>query len=91
MAIKRIVPNIAAEKLDKPKAFYGSVLGRQIVMDLGWMPTFASQNECAPQNSFASEDGSCTRVSNRRIEVDNLDETCKHMRRAGYKTEYAGL
>lgn len=88
VAVKRIVPNVAAEKLDGAKAFYGDVLGLRIVMDLGWIVTFAADVECAPQISFAAEGGSGTPVPDLSIEVDNFDESYKRMRKARYKIEY---
>ena len=88
MTIKRIVPNIATEKLDKAKAFYGDVLGLRIVMDLGWIITFAAESECAPQISFASNTGSGTRVPDLTIEVDNFGEIYERVCKARCKIEY---
>jgi hypothetical protein len=36
MAVKRIVPNIASDQLDKAKSFYAEVLDMDVVMNLGW-------------------------------------------------------
>jgi catechol 2,3-dioxygenase-like lactoylglutathione lyase family enzyme len=88
VAVKRIVPNITAEKLDEAKAFYCDVLGLRIVMDLGWIVTFAAETECAPQISFAAEGGSGAPVPDLSIEVDNLDETFERVSKTRYKIEY---
>jgi catechol 2,3-dioxygenase-like lactoylglutathione lyase family enzyme len=48
MAVKRIVTNIAADRLDAAKTFYGDVLGLNIVMNLGWIMTFAAEGSMAP-------------------------------------------
>lgn len=39
MAVRRIVANIATDRLDAAKVFYGDLLGMSIVMDLGWIMT----------------------------------------------------
>ena len=88
MTVTRIVPNIATEKLDRAKEFYGDLLGLRVVMDLGWIITFAAEAECAPQISFASNTGSGTRVPDLTIEVDNFGEIYERMCDARYKIEY---
>ena len=40
MAVKRIVANVAADRIDAAKAFYGDALGMTVVMDMGWILTF---------------------------------------------------
>lgn len=88
MAVERIVPNIATEKLNEAKAFYGDVLGLEIVMDLAWIVTFAAEAKCVPQISFATEGGSGTSVPDLSIEVDNLDDIYGRLKKARYKIEY---
>jgi len=43
MAVKRIVANIATERVEDAKAFCADILGLNLVMDLGWILTFALQ------------------------------------------------
>jgi catechol 2,3-dioxygenase-like lactoylglutathione lyase family enzyme len=88
MAVIRIVANIAANQLDAAKAFYGDALGMSIVMDLGWIMTFAAEGSMAPQISVASEGGSGTPVPDLSIEVDNLSDTHRRMQAAGFEIEY---
>ena len=88
MAVKRIVANIAAERIGLARAFYGDVLGMRIVMDLGWIVTFAAEASAAPQLTVASKGGSGTAVPDISIEVDDLDETCRRTRAAGFAVEY---
>jgi catechol 2,3-dioxygenase-like lactoylglutathione lyase family enzyme len=80
VAVKRIVPNVAAGTLDEAKFFYGDVLGMRIVMDLGWIITFAADRETPPQLSFATEGGSGTPVPDLSIDVDNLDEVYQRIK-----------
>ena len=74
MAVKRVVANIAMKHARSAQAFYGDLLGMTIVMDLGWILTFAGDGDAAPQLSVASQGGSGTPVPDISIEVDNFDE-----------------
>jgi catechol 2,3-dioxygenase-like lactoylglutathione lyase family enzyme len=88
MAVKRIVPNIAAERIGDAKAFYGGILGLKVVMDHGWLMMFAAETQAAPQISIATEGGAGTPVPDISIEVDNLDEVHARLREAGLTIEY---
>jgi catechol 2,3-dioxygenase-like lactoylglutathione lyase family enzyme len=88
MTVKRIVANIECSRPLDAKLFYGDILGLEIVMDHGWIVTFASDRKAAAQVSFASEGGSGTPVPDLSIEVDNLDEVYAEMRGAGIAIEY---
>ena len=88
MAVKRIVANIAVEHVGAAKAFYGGVLGMQVVMDHGWIVTFAADGGSAPQISVATEGGSGTAVPDLSIEVDDLDAVHKRVLTAGAAVEY---
>lgn len=88
MAVKRIVNNISAQKMDGAKAFYGDILGMEIVMDQGWIMTFASSGHMTPQISIASEGGAGTPVPDLSVEVDNLDEVYQRVVDAGLTIEY---
>jgi catechol 2,3-dioxygenase-like lactoylglutathione lyase family enzyme len=88
MTVKRIVANIAAEQVNAGRAFYGDILGMKVVMDLGWILTFASEWSVAPQLSVATEGGSGTPVPDLSIEVDNLEEIYQRVLSAGLPIEY---
>jgi catechol 2,3-dioxygenase-like lactoylglutathione lyase family enzyme len=88
MAVRRIVPNVAAEQIHAAKAFYGDALGMNVVMDLGWITTFAANDSAAPQISVATEGGSGTPVPDISIEVDDLTEVHQRMQTAGFTIEY---
>ena len=88
MAVKRIVANIATEHIDAAKRFYTDVLGLRVVMDLGWILTFAGEGNAAPQISIATEGGSGTPVPDISIEVDNLEEVRQRVAAAGLRIEY---
>jgi len=88
MKVKRIVTNIAATDVSKARPFYADILGLEIAMDLGWIVTFSSPEAMAPQLSVAAEGGSATAVPDISVEVDDLDEVLRRVKRAGLKIEY---
>ncbi|NUS68657.1 MAG: glyoxalase, partial [Ensifer adhaerens] len=74
MTVKRIVSNLYASDPQAARAFYGDLLELDVVMDHGWILTFAAEGKAAmPQVSIASEGGSGTPVPDLSIEVDDLD------------------
>jgi catechol 2,3-dioxygenase-like lactoylglutathione lyase family enzyme len=88
VGVKRIVANIAAEHIDRAKAFYVDVLGMHVVMDLGWILTFAAEGKVAPQLSVATEGGSGTLVPDLSIEVDDFQDVYQRAVAGGYQIEY---
>jgi catechol 2,3-dioxygenase-like lactoylglutathione lyase family enzyme len=88
MAVKRIVTNIAVEDVNRAKSFYADVLGLKVVMDQGWILTFAGEAIAAPQISIATEGGSGTPVPDISIEVDNFEEVRQRVLAAGLPIEY---
>lgn len=88
MAVKRIVANIAAEDIGPAKAFYGGILGMEVVMDHGWITTFATGAQTTPQVSIATEGGSGTQVPDLSVEVDDVDEVYRKIVEAGIPVEY---
>ena len=88
MTVKRIVANVAVPNIGPARAFYGDILGMDVVMDLGFIATFASEESMTPQVSFATEGGSGTPVPDLSIEVDDLDAVLDRVRRAGHAIVY---
>ncbi|MDQ0320076.1 catechol 2,3-dioxygenase-like lactoylglutathione lyase family enzyme [Pararhizobium capsulatum DSM 1112] len=88
MAVKRIVANIEASNPESARHFYQDTLGMDVVMDHGWIMTFASQQHAMVQLSVASEGGSGMPVPALSIEVDNLDEVHARMVEADIPIEY---
>jgi catechol 2,3-dioxygenase-like lactoylglutathione lyase family enzyme len=88
MAVKRIVANVAADHVDHAKAFYGDILGLHVVMDHGWILTFAADGSTAPQISIATEGGSGMPVPDLSIEVDNFAEVHQRVLAAGLPIEH---
>jgi catechol 2,3-dioxygenase-like lactoylglutathione lyase family enzyme len=88
MAVRRIVPNIASDQLDKARSFYAEVLDMEVAMNLGWIVTFAAASNANPQVSVATEGGSGTSVPDLSVEVDNFDEVLLRVRRSGFPIAY---
>ena len=89
MAVKRIVTNIAATRVDAARAFYAGLFDLELVMDHEWILTFAATDTAAtPQISVASQGGSGTPVLHVSIEVDNLKEVLLRVEAAGWPVEY---
>jgi catechol 2,3-dioxygenase-like lactoylglutathione lyase family enzyme len=59
-----------------------------VVMDLGWIMTFAADGSVTPQISVATQGGSGRPVPDISIEVDDLAEVHGRMQAAGFKLEY---
>ena len=88
MAVLRIVPDIKAPDPAKAQAFYGDILGLDVLMDQGWITTFGADAPTKPQVSVASEGGSGTPVPALSIEVDNLEDVLTKCRAAGLSPSY---
>lgn len=88
MKVKRIVANIESTDVAAADAFYRGVLGLELVMDHGWLRTYASTSKMTVQVSFASQGGSDTPVPELSIEVDNLAEALRRVEDSGTPIEY---
>jgi catechol 2,3-dioxygenase-like lactoylglutathione lyase family enzyme len=86
--VKRIVCNIGTTDIIGARQFYYDILGLNVVMDLGWIATYGSDQAMPVQISFAKEGGSGTPVPDLSIEVDDLDATFDAMKTAGFRIEY---
>ncbi|TPI64341.1 glyoxalase, partial [Mesorhizobium sp. B3-1-3] len=73
MAVRRIVANIATRDIAAAKRFYHDVLGLNLLMDMGWIATYGSEERMQVQVSFMAEGGSGTPVPDLSIEVDDVD------------------
>ena len=88
MTVRRIVANIAASDPARATAFYETLLGLKLVMDHGWIRTFASDGSAMPQLSVMSEGGSGTEVPDLSIEVDDVDDVYRRAISAGFEIVY---
>jgi catechol 2,3-dioxygenase-like lactoylglutathione lyase family enzyme len=72
MTIRRVVPNIASDKLDACRDFYG-LFGFQVAMDMGWIMTFVSPSNPTAQLSVLRQDASAPVVPQITIEIVDVD------------------
>jgi lactoylglutathione lyase len=86
--VQRIVANVQTTEVEAADAFYRGILGLDIVMDQGWIRTYASSAKMTVQISFASQGGSDTPVPDLSVEVDDLAETLRRVEAAGTAIEY---
>jgi catechol 2,3-dioxygenase-like lactoylglutathione lyase family enzyme len=73
MSIRRVVPNIASDKLDECRDFYAGLLGFRVAMDMGWVMTFVSPSNPTAQVSVLREDASAPVVPQVTVEVADVD------------------
>ncbi|MBZ0329760.1 VOC family protein [Halomonas sp. ANAO-440] len=88
MKVKRIMANTATSDIDKAAAFYGEILGLELLMDHGWFRTYGSDEKMTVQLSFGTEGGSGTPVPDLSIEVDDLEAALARCEKAYVPIEY---
>lgn len=88
MQVKRIVANTQTPDPAKAKAFYGDLLGLDLLMDMGFIRTYGSTEQMTVQISFAQEGGGGTPVPDLSIEVDDFDAAVAKFQEAKIPFEY---
>ena len=88
MTVLRIVANLAAADPQVARSFYERLLGLDLVMDHGWILTFAGDGSQRVQVSIASEGGSGTPVPDLSIEVDDMDDVHQRAQAEGVEIIY---
>lgn len=88
MAVRRIVPNLKASDPERARKFYQELLDLDVVMDHGWILTFASDVTSRPEVSVASEGRSGTPLPSLSIEVDDVDIIYQRAKAAGLEIPY---
>jgi catechol 2,3-dioxygenase-like lactoylglutathione lyase family enzyme len=88
MRVKRIVANIKAWDIAAAERFYGDILGLNVLMDLGFIATYGSDETMTVQVGVATEGGSGTPVPDLSIEVDDVETALERVKQAGIKIEY---
>lgn len=88
MKVKRIMSNFETRDTEKAAAFYGDILGLELLMDHGWFQTYGSDEKMMVQLSFGTEGGSDTPVPDLSIEVDDVEAALERMKAAEIPIEY---
>jgi predicted enzyme related to lactoylglutathione lyase len=81
--VLRIVPNLHAEDPSAGRGFYTDVLGMEVVMDHGWITTFAAPGDHGVQLSVMADDASAPVAPAVSIEVDDVDAVHAEVVRRG--------
>ncbi len=77
ISVRRIVPNIYSNDLEKSKQFYIEFLAMDLVMDMGWILTFASKDNPTAQISilqYDKKDNLDNGAIFLSVEVSDIDE-----------------
>lgn len=89
--MRRIVPNIYSDDIEKSKQFYTEFLGMDLAMDMDWILTFVSkENKTAQISIFRNDkneplDNSAIFLS---IEVSDIDEWYEKAKKQKIKIVY---
>jgi hypothetical protein len=60
VSVSRVVPDFVAQESAAGSGFYAEVLGLEVVMDLGWIVTFAAPDNPAAQISVMRHDATAS-------------------------------
>jgi catechol 2,3-dioxygenase-like lactoylglutathione lyase family enzyme len=85
MSVRRVVPDFQAQEPAAGREFYAGVLGLEVVMDLGWIVTFAAPGNPAAQISVMRQDATAAVQPDASIEVDDVDAVHAAAQRLGYE------
>lgn len=90
MEIKRIVPDIGSDQIEKSKRFYRDFLGLELAMDMGWVLTFVSSANPTAQITIVKADKPRRPVSNMMITIEVADVQGAYQKAIsmGYKIDY---
>ncbi len=90
MDIRRIVPDISSDQIEKSKQFYNEFLGLKLVMDRQWVLTFASESNSTAQITIVKSDKAQISNSNIMItmEVANVNQAYEKAVSMGYEINY---
>jgi predicted enzyme related to lactoylglutathione lyase len=83
MRVRRVVPDFEAQEPAASAEFYAEVLGLEVVMDLGWIVTFAAPDNPTAQINVVRRDASASVQADVSIEVDDVDEAHAAAQRRG--------
>jgi len=73
MVVKRVVPDFQAQEPAAGAEFYAAVLGLELVMDMGWVATFAAPGNPNAQITVMRADATAPVQPDVSIEVDDVD------------------
>ena len=87
MSVRRVVPNVRARQSTDSRAFYVDVLGLELVMDMGFIKTFASTSNPTAQVSVVDASPTAPHPD-LTIEVADVDAAHTRARERGIEIVY---
>lgn len=91
ISIRRIVPNIYSNDVQKSKQFYTAFLGMELAMDMEWILTFVSKENPTAQLSIFKNDKK-TALNNSAvflsIEVSDVDKLYERAQKQNWEIVY---
>ena len=88
MRVRKIVSNLEVENPQAIAEFYRSVLGLEVVMDMGWIVMLQTKESVPSQITLATEGGSGTPLPELSVEVDDLDLALERIYQSEVPIEY---
>jgi catechol 2,3-dioxygenase-like lactoylglutathione lyase family enzyme len=88
VSIKRVVPDIISDQIEKSRDFYVDVLGFDVAMDMGWIVTLTSPDEPAAQISLFPFAEDMPFLPSITVEVDDVEGAQDAVKRAGHEIVY---
>ena len=88
MSVIRLYPTIHANDPTAAQSFYGDILGLDVVMDLGWVRSMASEQTMPVQITLAQHAGSGAPMTDLSVEVDDFDAVLEKVKTAGLEIIY---
>lgn len=85
MRVRRIVPDLHGHVSAESRAFYEDVLGLELVMDQGWVLTFAAPDNPAAQITLIERDATASVDADVSIEVDDVERAYAEAQRMGWE------
>jgi predicted enzyme related to lactoylglutathione lyase len=89
MSVRRVVPDFQADDPTAGSDFYAEVLGLELVMDLGWVVTFAAPDNPTAQIIVMRKDATASVQPDASIEVDDVDAAHEAAQRLGCEIVHA--
>jgi predicted enzyme related to lactoylglutathione lyase len=90
MEIRRIVPDISSDQIDKSKQFYQEFRGLKLAMDREWILTFVSESNPTAQITIVKTEN--LQISNSNImitmEVADVNQAYERAIALGYEINY---
>jgi predicted enzyme related to lactoylglutathione lyase len=88
MSNRRIVSNINSNKFVESKKFYHEFIGMKLVMDMGWVLSFASDTNPTAQICIVKADNANNANMSLSIEVSDVDALYESSKLHRYEIAY---